>query len=203
MQIRELGIAHAFEVTPVIHGDDRGVFLEWFKAAEFEAATGRALDLRQANISVSQKGTVRGIHFADVPTGQAKYVTAVHGSFLDYIVDIRAGSPTFGQWEVVELNDESRSCVFLGEGLGHVLVATSDSATVSYLTTDHYRPANEHTVNALDPAIGLPLPANALLSDRDAAAPSLAEALDTGLLPSFASCESVYAAARAALGSAS
>jgi dTDP-4-dehydrorhamnose 3,5-epimerase len=194
VQIRELRVPHAYEVTPVQHADSRGVFLEWFKADAFEAATGRSFDLRQSNLSVSKRGVVRGIHFADVPLGQAKYVTAVAGSVTDFIVDLRVGSPTFGEWDSVELDDVSRRCVFIGEGLGHLFVATSESATVSYLTTDVYRPGKEHGVHPLDAEIGLPLPEGALLSDKDAAAPTLAQALAAGILPQWDDCLDLYSA---------
>ena len=99
VQIRELSIADAFEITPILRGDDRGVFLEWYRADLFTEAVGHRVDLRQANTSVSKRGTVRGIHFADIPPGQAKYVTATYGAVLDYVIDIRTGSPTFGQWD--------------------------------------------------------------------------------------------------------
>jgi dTDP-4-dehydrorhamnose 3,5-epimerase len=194
VHIRELGVPHAWEFTPVQHGDARGVFLEWFKAAEFENATGRRFDLRQSNISVSQRGVVRGIHFADVPHGQAKYVTCVVGSVLDIIVDIRVGSPTFGTWDSVVLDDVDRKCVFLSEGLGHLFIATSESATVSYLTTDHYRPASEHGIYPFDERLALGLPSNALLSAKDAEAPTLAQALDRGSLPLWQDCLDTYAA---------
>ena len=202
MQIRELALPHAWELTPVQHPDERGLFLEWFKAEEFEAATGRSFDLRQANLSVSKRGVVRGIHFAAVPIGQAKYVTCVAGSVLDVIIDIRVGSPTFGEWDAVVLDDVKRNCVFLSEGLGHLFVATSDSATVSYLTTDKYRPGSEHGINPADPALALELPDDAIMSERDVAAPTLAEALAAGLLPTFDASLAAYAAART-LGSVS
>jgi dTDP-4-dehydrorhamnose 3,5-epimerase len=195
VQIRELSVPHAWEFTPVQHGDERGVFLEWFKADEFEAATGRSFDLRQSNISVSARGVVRGIHFADVPAGQAKYVTAVAGSVLDIVIDLRVGSPTFGRWDSVVLDDVTRSCVFVSEGLGHLFIATSESATVSYLTTDKYRPGNEHGISPFDPALGLMLPSDTILSEKDADAPSLAEAEALGLLPAWQNCLDAYAAA--------
>jgi dTDP-4-dehydrorhamnose 3,5-epimerase len=194
VQIRELGVPHAWEFTPVQHVDDRGVFLEWFKAAEFENATGRGFDLRQSNMSVSKRGVVRGIHFADVPAGQAKYVTCVAGSILDVIVDLRVGSPTFGRWDSVVLDDVERACVFISEGLGHLFMATSESATVSYLTTDRYRPGSEHGLNPLDEQLALGLPAAALLSAKDAAAPTLSEARASGILPLWQDCLDLYAA---------
>jgi dTDP-4-dehydrorhamnose 3,5-epimerase len=186
VQIRELGVPHAWEFTPVQHVDDRGVFLEWFKAAEFENATGRGFDLRQSNMSVSKRGVVRGIHFADVP--------CVAGSILDVIVDLRVGSPTFGRWDSVVLDDVERACVFISEGLGHLFMATSESATVSYLTTDRYRPGSEHGLNPLDEQLALGLPAAALLSAKDAAAPTLSEARASGILPLWQDCLDLYAA---------
>src|SRR4051794_12136610 len=94
----------AWEITPKQFGDPRGVFLEWFKEGPFVEAVGHPLDLRQANASVSAAGVVRGIHFADVPPSQAKYVTCPVGAVLDVVVDIRVGSPTFGQWDAVLLD---------------------------------------------------------------------------------------------------
>ena len=133
---------------------------------------------------------IRGIHFADVPPGQAKYVTCVSGAILDVVVDLRAGSPGFGRWEAVRLDDDSRRAVFLAEGLGHGFTALSDEATVLYLCSTAYAPGREHGVNPLDPAIGIAWPADAepVLSDKDAAAPTLEQALRDGLLPPYADC---------------
>ena len=133
MDVRALSIDGAWELTPRQHGDDRGVFLEWFKATELEEATGRSLDLRQANMSVSARGTLRGVHFADVPPSQAKYVTCPRGAVLDVVVDVRVGSPTFGRWEAVLLDDVDRRAVFLSEGLGHAFLALEDDSVVTYL----------------------------------------------------------------------
>jgi len=169
-----------------MHADDRGIFLEWYRFDLLEEWVGHAFDLRQANMSSSVRGVLRGIHYADVPPGQAKYVTAVHGSVIDYIVDLRVGSPTFGQWDSVELNDQDRRAVYIPEGLGHAFVATSETAVVSYLVNDVYRPGAEHAVNPLDPAIGLELPfapSELVLSAKDGAAPSLEEARAEGSLP--------------------
>ena len=189
---------NAFVFDPAVHGDDRGVFLESFRAESLEQATGRAFDLRQANVSVSRRGVVRGIHFADVPRGQAKYVTVLAGSVIDVVIDIRVGSPTFAQWDSVELTADNHRAVFISEGLGHLFVATSDSATVHYLTTDSYRPEREHSLHPLDPTIALRLPldaADVILSPRDEAAPSLDDALADGILPRYDDCLAAYAAA--------
>jgi dTDP-4-dehydrorhamnose 3,5-epimerase len=190
VQIRPLRIQHCFALTPVQHADDRGVFLEWFRGDELEAATGRRFDLRQANMSVSGAGVARGIHVSDVPPGQAKYVTAVSGSVTDYLIDLRVGSATFGEWEAIELDTVTRSAVFIPEGVGHAFVVEGASATVAYLTTDVYKPEADRTISLLDPAIGLPITPTVRLSPKDAAAPLLA---DADFLPTFQQCVDWYA----------
>lgn len=189
MKIRPLAIEGAFEITPQQHGDPRGVFLEWYRFDVLAQAVGHPLELAQANLSVSVAGTVRGIHFADVPVGQAKYVTCARGVVVDVIVDLRVGSPTFGQWEQVRLDDVDRKAVYLAEGLGHGFCALTDDATLTYLCSATYNPAAEHTVHPLDPVLGIEWPVSApLLSARDEAAPSLTEAVEQGLLPDYEVC---------------
>lgn len=200
MQIRELSIPDSYEITPKIFGDDRGVFLEWYRFDRLEETIGHPLDLRQANTSVSSRGTLRGIHFADIPPSQAKYVTATHGAVIDFIVDIRLGSPTFGKWDSVLLDDVDRRAVYLAEGIGHAFVALSDKATVSYLVSSTYDAGREHGINPLDPDIGLVIPEAAgelTLSEKDTAAPSLAEAAAAGILPSWSQAREFYASLNA------
>ena len=194
MQLRELSVPGAWEVTPRQFGDPRGVFLEWFKDEQFTAAVGHRLDLRQANCSVSAAGVLRGIHFADVPPGQAKYVTCLAGAVLDVVVDIRVGSPTYGQWDSVLLDDVDRRAIYLGEGLGHAFMSLADGSTVAYLCSTPYAPGREHGIHPLDPEVGIAWPTEARdgsaltpqLSDKDLAAPGLAEAREAGLLPELA-----------------
>ena len=191
MEIRQLGIEGAFVVPPRQLGDPRGLFLEWFKDAPFAGAAGHGFSLAQANLSVSARGTLRGIHFADVPPGQAKYVTCVAGAVLDVVVDIRVGSPTYGQWDAVRLDTVDRRAIYLSEGLGHGFCALEDGSTVIYLCSEGYAPTREHEVHPLDPAIGIEwgLPADELLlSAKDEAAPSLAQARESGLLPRHGEC---------------
>lgn len=184
----------ALEVTPVQHGDERGVFLEWFREDVFVSAVGHALRLAQANTSVSVAGTLRGIHFAELPPSQAKLVTCLHGSAYDVVVDLRVGSPTFGQWDSVVLDTTDRRAVYLPEGLGHAFLAMEDDTVVSYLCSAPYAPGREHAVHALDPAIGIEWPTEApdgsridlLLSPKDQAAPTLASVHAAGLLASYA-----------------
>jgi len=190
MQIRALAVPDAFELTPRVFSDDRGVFLEWYRFEELEQAVGHRLGLAQANVSVSRAGTVRGVHFAQTPPGQAKYVTCVRGAVLDVVVDIRVGSPAFGRWDAVRLDDLDRRAVYLAEGLGHAFVALTDDATVTYLCSEVYNPTGEHGVNPLDPELGIAWPdgLELLLSPKDAQAPSLQLARQQGLLPDYATC---------------
>ena len=192
MRVRKLAVPGAWELTPAQHADARGLFFEWFTDREFTGLAGTRFDLRQANCSVSAAGVLRGLHFAQPPPGQAKYVTCVSGSVFDVVVDIRVGSPTFGRWDSVLLDDRDHRTIYLSEGLGHAFLALEDDSTVMYLCSAPYAPQREHTIAALDPAIGIewPLPADQLvLSDRDAAAPALADVQAAGLLPSWGDCQ--------------
>lgn len=190
MEIRPLTIAGAWEITPRLHHDERGLFLEGFRADLLAEVIGHRPEVAQTNVSVSARGAVRGIHFADVPIGQAKYVTCLTGSLIDFVVDVRVGSPTFGQWDSVLLDAVDRRAVYLSEGLGHAFVALEDDTTAHYLCSAAYDPAREHGIHPLDPTVGLDMPADLepRLSHKDAAAPTLAAATLSGLLPSYDVC---------------
>ncbi len=195
MQIRELSIPDSYEVTPIQRADDRGVFLEWYRFDTLAEIVGHSIELRQANTSVSKRGVVRGIHFADFPLGQAKYVTVTHGAVVDYVIDIRVGSPTFGQWDSVLLDTVARRAIYLAEGLGHAFVSLEDDSVVSYLVTDIYNPTAEHAINPLDADIGLVFPpalGAPLLSPKDLEAPSLEAAQQAGLLPTWGAAREYY-----------
>jgi dTDP-4-dehydrorhamnose 3,5-epimerase len=195
MQIRALKIEGSFEITPRVFPDDRGVFLESFRGDKLAKAIGHRLDIIQTNVSVSSRGTVRGVHFADVPPSQAKYVTALSGSFIDFVIDIRVGSPTFGQWDSLLLDTVDRRAIYVAEGLGHAICSLEDNSTVMYLCSATYDPVREHGINPLDPELGLAMPAGVtpVLSAKDAAAPSLSEAAAQGLLPRYDQCAAYYA----------
>lgn len=194
MQVEELKIPGAWVFTPRQFPDPRGVFLEWFKASVVEEAVGHPFVLRQVNHSTSARGTLRGVHYADVPPSQAKYVYVTRGAALDIVVDIRVGSPTFGDVETIQLDETDRRAVYVAEGLGHAVIALTDDVNLNYLVTQPYSPNREHGLHPLDPDLDLPLPAGIepLLSDKDAAAPTLAEAQLQGLLPSYQACLSFY-----------
>lgn len=194
-----LGIEGAWVSTPRIFRDGRGSFLEWFRGRELSEALGYQPEIAQANCSVSRRNVIRGIHYADVPPGQAKYVTCVSGAVTDIVVDIRVGSPTFGAWEATLLDDVYRSAVFIAEGLGHAFAALTDEATVIYTCSTPYAPDREHEVYPLDPAIDIAWPGNGepILSEKDHAAPTLEQARNAGLLPRYDECMTYVADLRA------
>jgi len=196
VDISPLEIPDTYVCTPRAFGDARGTFLEWFRGDKLAAVTGRAFIPVQANHSISLRGVLRGVHFADVPPGQAKYVYCSGGAVLDVIIDLRVGSPSYRKHAVVRLDDVDRRGVFLPEGLGHAFLALSDEAHVTYLVSTPYNPDIEHAVHPLDPELALPWPADIgepLLSDKDAAAPGIAAAERDGLLPSYDVCQAFYA----------
>jgi dTDP-4-dehydrorhamnose 3,5-epimerase len=191
VKARELAVPGAWEITPQLHTDERGLFYEWFTDPDFQALAGHRFGLRQANCSVSAAGVLRGLHFAQLPPSQAKYVTCLRGGVFDVVVDIRVGSPTFGQWDSVLLDDRSRRSVYITEGLAHGFLALHDDSTVIYLCSATYDPAREHTIRATDPALDIGWPGgDHVLSDRDADAPTLDEVRAAGLLPTWDDAQS-------------
>lgn len=204
MQVRELTIPGAWEFTPKQFGDPRGVFLEYFKDDVLAETIGHRLNLAQANFSTSAAGTVRGIHFAQIPPSQAKYISCFRGAILDVIVDIRVGSPTFGRYDTVLLDDVDRRAVYLSEGLGHAFMALEDDSVVMYLCSEGYNPGREFGIHPLDPTVGVQWPSTdragnpikPLLSTKDEAAPTLEQAAAQGLLPTWDEAQEFYASLR-------
>ena len=194
MNLTPLGIDGAWLCEPPIFPDDRGVFVEWLRSDQLAEATGRRFDVVQGNHSISRRGTVRGVHFADVPPGQAKFVHCLRGAVLDVVVDIRTGSPSYGAYRSTVLDDVDRRGLFIAEGLGHAFCALTDDASVTYLLSATYAPEREHGIDPLDPELALPWPddLDLLLSPRDAAAPRLAAAAAAELLPSYDACLAHY-----------
>jgi dTDP-4-dehydrorhamnose 3,5-epimerase len=197
VKIEALKVPGSWVCTAPVHRDDRGAFMEWFRGDLLAAATHRSFEIVQANHSVSKRGVVRGVHFADVPPGQAKYVYCPVGSVLDVVVDLREGSPTFGAVDSVVLDDVDKRGIFIAEGLGHAFCALRDDSSVSYLVSSLYNPTAERTVSPVDPELGLQWPAEVgpiSASERDLAAPTLAEARALGILPSYERCLERYSA---------
>lgn len=197
MTIEPMTIEGAWVITPTQHGDDRGVFMESFRADALAEATGYRFEVRQTNTSVSAAGVVRGIHFAQLPPSQAKYVSCPVGALWDVVVDIRVGSPTYGQWDAVLLDDVHRRAVLVTEGLGHGFCALVDGTVATYLCSTTYAPGREHGIDPFDAALGIAWPSTApdgsplrhRCSEKDAAAPSLAALAAGSLLPSLAAVE--------------
>ena len=209
MRVRELDVPGAWLFEPPVFPDARGSFAAPFQAGAFAAAVGHPLTVAQVNASVSRRGALRGVHFADVPPGQAKYVQCSAGAFVDVVVDLRVGSATFGTWDAVRLDGGSQQAVYVAEGLGHAFLALADGTVATYLCSREYEPAAEHGVAALDPDLDLPWTRwcpreDLVLSAKDAAAPRLADARAAGVLPTWEACrarrEALIAAAAGSPG---
>jgi dTDP-4-dehydrorhamnose 3,5-epimerase len=186
MKLTSLEIEGVWLAESPVWSDDRGFFREWFKSEEIKNATGRDFGIQQANISLSSKGTLRGIHYSIAPCGQAKWLTCVSGSIKDVIVDIRPNSQNFGKWIEVELSGRTGQAVFISEGLGHGFVALEDNTAVAYLVSTPFSPTDEFEINPLDEEIGINWGINLSelkISDKDKNAPTLAELLTQGRLP--------------------
>ncbi|WP_410601145.1 dTDP-4-dehydrorhamnose 3,5-epimerase family protein [Amycolatopsis sp. lyj-90] len=202
MRIDTLHVAGTYLIQPRIFPDDRGSFLELYSEPAFQQTVGHPFTAAQVNCSISRKGTVRGLHAIALGPGQARYVTCVSGSIVDIVVDVRVGSPTFGEHVRVVLDDKSRHALYLAEGLAHGFAPVTEEATVVYLCSSTYKPGKEIRVHPLDPEIALPWPDldQVILSEKDAAAPSLRESMDRGLLPDYAQCRDLYDRLRLAGG---
>ena len=186
MELTPLGIEGVWLAESPVWSDDRGFFREWFKSIDIKNATGRDFEIEQANISLSSRGTLRGIHYSIAPRGQAKWITCVAGSIKDVIVDIRPDSKSFGKWIGVELSSDSGAAIFISEGLGHGFLALEDNTTVAYLVSTPFSPAHEFEINPLDDKIGFNWGmdlSELKISDKDKKAPTLAERLAEGKLP--------------------
>src|SRR5215207_10833610 len=159
--------------APTRHGDERGFFMETFRADDWGAA-GVATEFVQDNHSRSRRGTVRGMHFQTHP-GQGKLVRAARGRVLDVVVDVRRGSPTFGEWEACELDDESMHQLYIPLGFAHGFCVLSEVADVTYKVSSYYDPAYERGFAYDDPDVGIPWPSDIELqvSERDRTAPPL------------------------------
>jgi dTDP-4-dehydrorhamnose 3,5-epimerase len=166
-------------LAPAVHGDARGFFVETFRADAW-AAAGVPTEFVQDNHSRSRRGTLRGIHFQTHP-GQGKLVRVARGRVFDVVVDLRLGSPTFGEWEAVELDDEQGLQLYIPIGFGHGFCVLSETADFVYKCTAYYDPATESGIRFDDPDVGIAWPQDMelLYSERDRVAPRLAEVAET------------------------
>jgi epimerase EvaD len=189
VKARELAVAGALEFTAPGFADDRGRFTTPLDADALAVELGRPLfPVAQGAISRSRRGVFRGVHYTMPPPGRAKYAWCAHGRCLDVVLDVRVGSPTFGAHEVVELDGDAERGLYLPIGVAHAFLALEDDTVMTYLLSGGYVPENERALDPRDPALGLDLPEDLVLSERDTAAPTMAEALERGLLPRYEDC---------------
>ncbi|MFH8987720.1 dTDP-4-dehydrorhamnose 3,5-epimerase family protein [Streptomyces sp. NPDC017940] len=191
MQTRELGVRGAYAFTPTVFPDERGLFVAPYQQPAFTRALGGPLfPVAQTGHSRSRRGVVRGVHYTLTPPGMATYVHCAHGSALDFVVDLRIGSPTFGRWDSLTLDALTFGAVHLPVGVGHAFQALEDDTVMAYLLSGGYAADDEKAVSVTDPALALPLRDDLprLLSPRDEVAPTLAAAERAGLLPEYETC---------------
>ena len=182
MNYTETTLPGVWILEPTVFKDPRGYFLEAFKQAEFEEKIGQ-VNFIQDNESSSSKGVLRGLHFQRAPYAQAKLVRVIVGSVLDVAVDIRGGSPTFGQHVAVELSADNKRQLFIPRGFAHGFQVLSDKAIFTYKVDAPYAPTHEASILYKDPAIGVQWHtldgAETILSEKDKTAPLLSELFNT------------------------
>ncbi|KAA8887615.1 dTDP-4-keto-6-deoxy-D-glucose epimerase [Nocardia colli] len=189
MRVRDLAVAGALAVDAPAFADDRGSFATPLDAEALAAELGRPLfPVAQGAMSRSRQGVFRGVHYTLPPPGRAKFVWCAHGRCLDIVLDVRVGSPTFGVHEVLELDGSAERGLYLPIGVAHAFLALEDDTVMTYLLSGGYIPENEYALDPRDPALGLDLRGALILSERDTAAPTLAEAAERDLLPRYADC---------------
>ncbi|MCU4747012.1 MULTISPECIES: dTDP-4-dehydrorhamnose 3,5-epimerase family protein [Streptomyces] len=191
MKAEELAVEGALVFTPQVFPDQRGLFVSPYQQEAFTQAHGAPLfRVAQTNHSRSRRGVVRGVHYTLTPPGTAKYVYCAAGEAIDIVVDIRVGSPTFGRWDAVRVNPREFRAVYFPVGVGHAFIALADDTVMSYMLAAPYVAEYELGLSVLDTELGLPIPPDIdpILSERDAAAPTLAEAAEAGLLPRYEEC---------------
>jgi dTDP-4-dehydrorhamnose 3,5-epimerase/epimerase EvaD len=196
VQVHKLGIEGAFEFTPPVHTDERGLFSSPYLETAFTEALGRPLfPVKEISHNLSARGVLRGFHYTATPPGRAKYVYCPYGRVRDFLLDLRVGSPTFGTWEATEMSGDDCRALYIPVGVGHAILSLRNDSVVVYMMSEDYVPDNERAISPLDPELGLPLPADlrAAQSQRDMTAPTLAEARERGLLPTYEACQEVEA----------
>jgi NDP-hexose 5-epimerase len=196
MDIIATKVRDAFQITPTRRRDHRGTFFEAWRQERLADAIGRPFVVRQVNYAISRRNALRGFHYAVTPPGQAKLVTCVQGAVLTAVLDVRLGSPTFGAVDVVAQDQASGVGLYAAEGLGLAFLARTEDAWMNYLCSTEFVAETMIGIQALDPALDVPweLSEPPLMSEKDADAPTLAEAAAAGLLPTYESCLAFYSA---------
>lgn len=186
MKFTPLGIDGAWLIESPLLLDDRGYFREWFKLSNFKEVTGINFSVSQANVSKSRKNVVRGIHFSNISTGQAKWVTCNRGAVIDYVVDLRSDSPTFKAYELISLQESDGRSIFISGGLGHGFVSLEDDSQITYMLSSEYSPEFEIGINPFDSELNINWESDSsslILSGKDREAPNLSDILNLGKLP--------------------
>lgn len=184
MKINRTSISGAWIIESQIHSDNRGEFSEVFKKSILVDGLDFAFSPVQSNFSVSKINVIRGIHYSLNAGGQAKYITCLSGEVMDFVVDIRPSSPTFGKWISINLKSGSGRSILIAGNLGHAFVALEEDSHVNYLLNSEYAPEFEYQINPFDETLKIEWPGeNYLLSDKDKSAPSLLELLEQKKLP--------------------
>jgi dTDP-4-dehydrorhamnose 3,5-epimerase len=176
MQFEKQSIPDVVLIKPKVFGDDRGYFVETFRQDKFEQEIGYQVNFIQDNESKSTKGVLRGLHFQLPPAAQSKLVRVIQGKVLDVAVDIRQGSPTYGQYVTAELSDENKHQLFVPRGFAHGFVVLSETAIFSYKVDNYYSPENDRGLAFDDEQLDIDwqLPKDQLqLSDKDQKQPGL------------------------------
>jgi dTDP-4-dehydrorhamnose 3,5-epimerase len=191
VNVTELSITGAYVLDSAVWGDERGFFREWFKRPDLDAL-GISFAIEQANLSMSRRGVLRGLHYSVAAEGQAKLVTCAYGELDDVIVDVRVGSPTFGRVEVVRLAANEERSVLLPAGAAHGFCVRSEHAALSYLLSSPFSPTMELEINPFDETLDIPwgLKDSAIMSEKDANAPSLNDRVASGQLPTYLESDS-------------
>ena len=185
MTAKPLSIHGAWLLQSRVFADDRGTFSEWFKSSLLTELTGETFEPVQANVSVSNVGVIRGIHYSLAPRGQAKLVTVLRGSILDVAIDVRVGSPTFGKFESAVMVAGDGQSMFLRHDMAHAFQALEDNTVVSYLVSSEYSPTEEKEISPMCSALNIQWAENlpSILSEKDRVAPDISQQSAAKLLP--------------------
>lgn len=183
MRVIETKLPGLILIEPKVFHDNRGFFYESFQATKYNEL-GITKPFVQDNVSCSCRNVLRGLHY-QLQRPQGKLVTVIRGAVLDVVVDIRQGSPTFGQWQSFELNDENHWQLYVPEGFAHGFVALSEQVDFHYKCTDYYQPGDEYGIIWNDPNLAIPWNiTNPIMSDKDLIFPCLAD-VPLGYLPQY------------------
>jgi dTDP-4-dehydrorhamnose 3,5-epimerase len=169
MNFIETEIKDLWIIEPKVIEDNRGYFIESYKKEEFDNQIGK-IDFIQDNESKSSFGVLRGLHYQEGETAQAKLVRVIEGKVVDVAIDLRKNSPTFGQYKMVELSADNKRQFFIPRGFAHGFLVMSQTVIFSYKVDNNYSPITEKTINCLDPDLNIPWPldkSQLILSTKD------------------------------------